>query len=307
MRVVVTGATGLVGSALVPVLVARGDEVVALSRDGERASKQLGVRAVTAELETPGPWGDELAGAGAVVHLAGESVASKRWDARQKQRLRDSRVETTRTLVELIAGLPAARRPRVLVSASGTDFYPFAMPPLDDDEVTESDPPAETFLGRLCRDWEKEAFVAEGFDVRVVAMRTGLVLGAGGGLAKLTTPFKLFAGGRIGNGKQWVGWIHVDDAAGAYAAAVHDDRYRGAINLVRESVRNKEFASAVGSALHRPSWLPVPKFALKAAVGEFAEYLLHGRNVVPQRLQQLGYPWQHSDLVGAIKAALQSS
>lgn len=306
MKVIVTGATGFVGSALVPALIARGDEVIALSRDGERAKSQLGVPAVTAELETRGAWGDALANAAAVVHLAGEPVAAKRWDARQKQRLRDSRVESTRTIVEVIAALPVEARPGVLVCASGTDFYPFAHPPLDDDEVTESDPPSDSFLGRLCRDWEREALAAESLAVRVVLMRTGLVLGEGGPLAKLKTPFKLFAGGRIGNGKQWVAWIHLDDAVAAYVAAVHDDRYRGAFNLVTASVRNRELASTLGKALGRPSWLPVPGFALKAAVGEFAEYLLNGRNVVPQRLEQLGFNWKHRELRDALRAALQT-
>jgi uncharacterized protein (TIGR01777 family) len=306
MKVVITGATGFVGQALVPALLARGDEVVALSRDAARARAQLGagVTAVTADLQAPGAWTAALAGAGSVVHLAGEPVGAKRWDARQRQVIRDSRVETTRALVEAIGALPAGERPASLISASGTDYYPFAAPPLDDDEVTEADPPGDSFLGRVCRDWEAEARAAEPLGVRVAMMRTGLVLGGGGALAKLATPFKLFAGGPIGSGRQWLPWIHRDDAAAAFAAAVHDDRYRGPINLVTDSVRNRDFARALGAAMHRPSWLPVPGLAVKAAAGELAEYLLHGRRVVPARLRALGFAWKHPELAEALAAAL---
>lgn len=305
MKLVITGATGFVGSALVPALVARGDEVVVLSRDAERASKQLGVRAVQANLEARGAWGEALAGADVVIHLAGESVGGKRWDARQKQVIRDSRVETTRVLVESIEALPADQRPRALISASGTDYYPFALDFDDGDEVTEADPPSDSFLGRVCRDWEREALGAERLGLRVVLMRTGIVLGHGGALTKLTTPFKFFAGGRIGSGKQWVPWIHLDDAVAAYVAAAHDARYTGAINLVTGSARNRDFSAALGQAMGRPSWLPVPAFAVKAAAGEFAEYVLHGRNVVPARLRELGFTWKHPELAEALRAAVR--
>lgn len=307
MRVVVTGATGLVGSALVPLLLERGDQVTVLSRDAERAKGKLGerVEAVTADLETPGAWAAALAGAGAVVHLAGEPVAGKRWDARQKQIIRDSRVEATRTLVEEIAKLPAAERPRALISASGTDYYPFALPgEFDDDEVTERDPVGDTFLARVCRDWEREASEATQAGLRVAMMRIGFVLAEDGALAKMATPFKWFVGGKLGTGKQWVSWIHLDDAAAAFATAVHDERYRGPINLVTDSVRNRELSSVIGRAMHRPSLVPVPGFALKLAVGELAPYLLQGRRVVPKRLRDLGFTWKHPELAEAVGSAL---
>jgi uncharacterized protein (TIGR01777 family) len=304
MRIVVTGATGFIGEALVAALVARGRAVTALTRDPGRARGVLGeVRCVAADLQSPGPWTAELAGAEAIVHLAGEPVAGRRWDARFKQRLRDSRVEATRTLVEAIAALPAAQRPRALIAASGADYYPFAdeaTPEFDDDEVTERDPPGDSFLARLCRDWEAEARGAEPLGLRVVCMRTAMVLGPGGALAAMTTPFRMFIGGPIGSGRQWVGWIHRDDAVRGYLAAVADERYAGPINLVTASVRSAELARAIGRALQRPSWLPVPGFALRAALGEFADYALHGRRIVPARLVELGFTWTYPALAEAL-------
>lgn len=308
MNIVVTGATGFIGTALVAELRARGDAITVLSRDATRAKAKLGaeITAVTADLETPGAWGDALAGADTVVNLAGESVGAKRWNAREKQVVRDSRVEATRTLVEVIGALPADKRPRTLVCASGGDYYPFAMDKddFDDDEVTESDPAGDSFLARVCRDWEKEARGAEAHGLRVVCMRTGIVLGHGGGaLDKLVTPFKMFVGGRIGSGRQWFSWIHRDDAVAAYAAATSDARYTGPINLVAGSVRNAELAAELGKALHRPSWLPVPAFAVKLAAGEFAEYVLKGRRIVPAKLRALGFTFAHPALSEALRAA----
>lgn len=311
MKVVVTGATGFIGVPLVRALVGGGHSVTALVRDPARATAKLGkdVECIKADLESDGPWWSALDGADAVAHLAGEPIGGKRWDARQKQILRDSRVESTRTLVEAIGKLPAARRPKTLVCASGADYYPFASGPgdFDDDEVTEADPPSESFLGRLCRDWEKEARGAEAHGLRVVSLRTGLVLGPrGGALEKMVTPFKFFAGGRIGDGRQFVSWISLDDAVKVYVNALTDERYKGPINMVTASTRNSDFAKALGHAMHRPALLPVPAFAVKVAVGaELAESILHGRNVVPAKLKDLAFPWSHPTLDSALAAALR--
>lgn len=307
MRVVVTGGTGLVGVPLVRELRGRGDQIVALTRDPARAKTKLeGVELVQAELETPGPWCDALAGADAIVHLAGEPVGDKRWNAQQKQRIRDSRIESARVLVETIAKL--AKKPSVLVTSSGTDYYPFASSEFgDEDEVTERDPPGEEFLGRVCRDWEKQAIAAEAHGVRVACMRTGLVVANGLALDRLTKPFKFFVGGRIGSGKQWISWIGIRDAVMTYANAVHDDRYRGPINTVTDSVRNRELARALGKALGRPSWLPVPGFMVKLVAGEFAEVILNGRRVVPAKLRELGYEFEQPDLVTALRDALTTT
>jgi uncharacterized protein len=235
MKIVITGGTGLIGRALIASLLARGDRVTALVRDRERA-RLPGATIVQADLETPGPWCD---GADAVVHLAGEPIAGKRWDARQKQLLRDSRIETARNLVEAIA--KASAKPRVIVGASGVDYYPPAlgMNGFDDDPVTEADPPGDDFLARLCVRWEAEIAAASAHGVRTVAMRTGLVLAPGGGaLARMAAPFRWFAGGPIGSGRQYVSWIQLDDVIAAYLAAIDDERFAGPINLVAGSVRN---------------------------------------------------------------------
>jgi hypothetical protein len=311
MRTVVTGATGFVGRPLVAALTARGDAVTVLTRDPARAAalpELAGAACVAADLESAGPWQETLAGAGAVLHLAGEPIASRRWDARAKQTIRDSRVESTRVLVEALAALPPADRPGALVTASGVDYYPFAEGPaeFDDDEVTERDPPGDGFLARVCRDWEAEAALAEPLGVRVVRLRTGLVLGRGGALGRMAGPFRFFVGGRVGSGRQWVSWIHLDDVVAAYLAASVDARWTGPVNLVApEAARNAALASALGAALGRPSWLPVPAAAVRAAVGELAEYLLHGRKVVPARLRALGFAFRHPALREAVAAAVR--
>ncbi len=304
MKIAVTGATGFLGVPLVAALAARGDSVTVLTRSAAsgRGKFAAPITVVEANLEAPGPWCAALAGCDAVLHLAGESVASTRWTARQKQIIRDSRVEATRTLVEALAATPESTRPRTLVAMSGVDYYPYApkQHDFDDDEVTEADPPSDSFLGRVCRDWEKEAAAAEACGLRVVRLRTGIVFGEGGPMDKMSAPFRLFAGGRIGDGRQWVSWLHRDDAIAVILAALDDPRYRGPINLVTDSTRNADLAHAIGQQLHRPSWLPVPSFALEVAVGEFAEVLLNGRRVVPAKLRELGYTWKKPTLAEAL-------
>jgi hypothetical protein len=303
VKVVVTGATGFVGRALVAALASAGHEVTALTRSTSHAVGLGAPRIVEIELEDPAALAPILDGHDAIIHLAGERIDRGRWDARRKQILRDSRVESARAIVEALATL--ATRPAVFIHASGIDYYGYASGPLDDDDVTESDPAGESFLSRLCRDWEREADAATRLGVRVVHMRMGIVLGQGGGaLARMRKPFELFVGGKIGSGKQWVSWIHRDDVVAAYVAALTDARYTGAINLVTDSTRNADFAATLGRALHRPSWLRVPAFALRAAVGELAESILNGRKAVPAKLRELGFSWQHATLADALAASV---
>lgn len=305
MHVFVTGATGFLGVPLVEALVARGDRVTALSRSAARARGVLpaAVAVVEGDLETPGAWREAVAGCEGIVHLAGEPVAAHRkWDARTRQVIRDSRVEATRALVEHLATLAAP--PRVLVSASGIDYYPFAGPPMDDDEVTERDPPADTFLGRVCRDWEHEALAAPAA-VRVCCVRIGVVLGRGGGaMAQIVPTFRRGLGGKLGNGRQWFSWIQRDDLVRILVEALANERYRGPINGVTESVRYADFARALGAALHRPSFWRIPGFAVRLGAGDLAEYLLHGRRVMPARLTELGFRFMHATLADALAASI---
>jgi uncharacterized protein (TIGR01777 family) len=308
-RVFITGGTGLVGGALVEALCGRGDQVVVLSRDAARARSGLpaGASVVEGDPGLSSAWQGHLAGCDAVIHLAGAPIAGKRWDAHYKQILRDSRVESTRHVVEGLAALPEDQRPRALVSASGADYYSgFDGDGVgDDDDVTEAAPSGDSFLARLCASWEAEALAAEAHGVRVVCMRTAVVLGKGGALERMLLPFKLFAGGPVGSGRQWFSWIHIEDAIRAYLFAIDEPALRGPVNLsAPEPVRFKTFTSALGRVLGRPSWLAVPAFAVKAAFGELGEYLLHGRRAVPAALRAQGFVFRFPTLEPALRDLL---
>ena len=301
MRVAVTGATGTIGSALVRELLARGDEVVALSRDPERARERLGegVSAVRWEKPSvePAP-SDALSGCDAVVHLLGEPV-DQRWSDAAKQRIRDSRVFGTRYLV---AGLrDASPRPRVLVSQSASGWYGGR----GDEAVDESEPAGDDFLAGVVSDWEGEARTAEELDLRVVLTRTGVVLSpSGGALGKMMLPFKLGVGGPVAGGRQYVPWVHLDDVVGAMVCALDDERVRGPVNLTApEPATNREFSKALGRVLRRPALMPVPALALKAMYGEMSSIVTTGARVVPARLAEIGYRFRQPDLEDALRAA----
>lgn len=312
MKVFLTGGTGFVGGHLVRALAARGDEPLVLSREAGKGRAALGGEAeiVEGDPTESGPWQEAVAGTDAVIHLAGAPVDGKRWDARYKQILQASRVDSARNLVEAIAAAPEERRPRLLVSASGIDYYPFAddlaelNEYFEDSWVDEEAPRADTFMGRLCRDWEREARVAEELGLRVAMMRTGMVLGETGALPRMVTPFKLFAGGKLGSGRQWVSWIHIEDAVRGYLHAL-DSEVAGPVNLVAPNpVRNRELARALGRALGRPSAIPVPAFAIRLVLGELAEHVLAGRRAEPRRLVESGFEFHFPDLDVALKDLL---
>jgi uncharacterized protein (TIGR01777 family) len=300
MRIAVTGATGLIGRRLVARLLERGDDVTVLSRSAGRAREALGnVEAVEWDpMAGPAP-AEALAGRDGVVHLAGEPVA-QRWSESAKRSIHESREVGTRNLIE---GLRAADpRPRVLASASGIDYYGAH----GDEEVTEDDPPADDFLAQVCVVWEGEAQRAEELGVRVVRLRTSVVLSRqGGALAKMLPPFKLGVGGPVAGGRQWMPWIHLDDVTGMYLAALDDERWSGPINAGTPTpVTNREFSKALGRALHRPAIAPVPELALRVLYGEMAEIVTSGRRAIPKRALELGYDYEHPDLDEALRSAL---
>jgi uncharacterized protein (TIGR01777 family) len=293
MRVTLTGASGLIGTRLAERLRARGDEVTTLSR----APSSPGAVAWQPEDE-PAP-AAALAGRDAVVHLAGENVA-QRWSDDAKAAIRSSRELGTRNLVQGIA--TADPRPRVLVSSSAVGYYG----PRGDERLDEDDPPGSGFLAEVCVIWEREAQRAADLGLRVVTVRTGVVLDrSGGALAKMLPFFKLGIGGPVAGGGQYMAWIHVDDVVGLYLAAIDGDAWDGAVNAsAPEPVTNAAFSKALGRALHRPAFAPVPALAVRSLYGEMAEIVTEGQRVVPRRAQALGYEFAHPDLQEALGSAL---
>mgnify|MGYP006274999133 CR=1 FL=1 len=302
MKALVTGATGFVGPRLLRLL----DRPVVLSRNPDRARAAIGTLAGRIVQWDPlrGPPSQEaFDGVDVVMHLAGESVAEGRWTAAQKARIRDSRVLGTRHLVQGIA--QASSRPRTLVSASAVGYYGDR----GEEELTESAGPARDFLAEVCVAWEQEALAAEQHGVRVVTARTGIVLGAGGGaLAKMLTPFKLGGGGPLGNGRQWMPWIHVADLARLYMHAAETASIRGPMNAVApHPVRNSEFTKALARQLHRPAFLPAPYFGLRLLFGEFAQVLFASQRVVPQVAIDTGFVFQYPEIAVALREILSTA
>lgn len=300
MRVAVTGATGTIGRALVSELRRRGDEVTALSRDGERAAAVLGVEAQTwREPKREGPPLDALRGRAAVVNLLGETIA-QRWTDAAKREIRDSRVLSTRGLVAALGALQEAERPRLLLSQSAVGIYG----PRADEPLTEDEPPGSDFPAQVLRDSESEARTAEQHGVGVVMTRTGIVLSEGGALGKMLPFFKLGIGGPVAGGGQYMSWIHLDDVVGAMLACIDGD-LRGPVNVTApEPVTNREFSRALGRALRRPAFAPVPALAVRALYGEMASIVTTGQRVVPARLQELGYVFRRPELEAALRATV---
>jgi uncharacterized protein (TIGR01777 family) len=302
VKVVVAGGTGFIGRPLVEALLLRGWQVTVLSRSAAPALP-AGVRAARWDggVAGAGAWRDAVAQADAVVNLAGESIGAGRWTAERKRRILQSRVGATRALVEAMvaAGLPQV--PRVLVSASAVGFYG----PRGDEPVTEDAGPGSDFLSRVCVAWEAEARRAAGRGVRVALPRIGLVLAAdGGALPRMALPFRLFAGGPLGSGRQWVPWIHREDLVALLLLLITEPAAHGPVNAVApEPVTGREFARALGRALRRPSWLPAPAAALRLLLGEAADgLLLSGQRALPRKAEALGYRFRHPTLAGALAA-----
>jgi uncharacterized protein (TIGR01777 family) len=298
MRVLVSGSSGLVGSALRERLAAAGHTVERLRR-GVGPSRP-GWVTWDPSVNMFDPVAAE--GADAVVNLAGASIADGRWSEKRKRVLRSSRVDATRHLVGELGKLKAP--PKVFVSASAIGYYGNR----GDEVLTEKSDPAEDFLGRLSQEWEAEAQGAAKFGARVVILRIGVVLAAqGGALAKMLPPFKLGAGGPIGSGRQWMSWIALPDLVAVIERALADQALAGPVNAVAPGpVSNRDFSRALGRVLHRPAIAPLPGFVARTLFGEMADaLLLSSTRVLPERLQAAGFPFQHPEVEGALRAILQ--
>jgi uncharacterized protein len=291
MRVAVTGATGTIGRALVAALTARGDEVTELSRSTNWPQPKA----------TPAPL-DALRGRDAVVHLLGEQIA-QRWSEDAKREIRDSRILSTRNLVKALGELPEDERPEVLISQSGVGWYGHR----GDERLDESAPAGDDFLAQLSADWEAEARRAEELGVRVVINRTGMVLSESGALAKMLPFFKAGVGGPVAGGKQYVSWVHLDDEVGAILFELDTEAASGPVNLTApEPLTNREFSKALGRALGRPAFAPVPALAVKALYGEMASIVITGQRAIPGKLTELGYRFRQPELEAALRD-IQSS
>lgn len=304
MKILVTGSSGLVGNALVPALIRAGHTVCRLMRPESVPKNETHDGFQVAWNPTTGELGGAAVGADAVVNLAGASIADGRWSAQRKEMLRTSRIDTTRALVSALAKMNA--RPRVLVSASATGFYGNRA----DELLTEESGPGNEFLSDLAKDWEAEALKAEAIGVRVVLARFGIILAReGGALPKMMLPFRFFAGGKIGSGKQWMSWISLDDVIEILRLALENGQVKGPINVISpQPLQNAEFTKTLASAMRRPALFPAPAFALRLALGEMAgALLLSSQRVLPKKLESLGYRFLRLDLKSALGAVLNRS
>ncbi len=302
MNIVVAGGAGFIRSALIPELLNDGHRVTLLTRDPGRTLLQHSrLHIVQWNPPEDTDWHPCLDGADAVINLAGELLAGKRWSAKQKMQLVQSRIQPAAALVHAIRA--ARRKPAVLVSASGVGYYG----DVPEGDVDESAPAGNGFLADLCRRWEETALRASDDGVRVVLLRMGVVLSRdGGALPRMMAPFKMFVGGYLGSGKQWFPWIHRDDVVKAIGFVLKETSISGPVNLVApDAVTMKTFCSTLGQEMHSPSWIFIPGFALRILLGEMADMLTTGQRAIPLRLTERNFTFSYPTLSGALHQIFQ--
>ena len=298
MKILITGGTGFVGTRLTSRLIQDGNEVTILTRSGKEPEKgAAGVSYLRGDPTQKGPWQETIKNHDAVINLAGASIFS-RWTYAQKQAIRESRVSTTRNIVEGMSARPEKKI--TLFSASAVGFYGFC----GDEELTEASPPGNDFLARLAAEWEGEALKAAEKGARMVIVRFGIVLGEkGGALGQMVPLFKIYIGGPIGSGKQWFSWIHVKDLAESFVFMMKHQEISGPVNVCSPNpVRNRDLAKALGKALHKPSFMPAPGFMVKLVLGEFGSVILKGQRVIPKKLLENGFVFQYADIHEALRS-----
>jgi len=312
MKVAVTGATGFVGSRLVERLLAEGNSVVAFTRDHASTERKFpqspNLEIVTYNPKEAGEWQGKISGCDGVVNLAGEPIAENRWTPEVKQALLESRILTTQNVVNAIATLHASvpsqahPKPTVLVNASAIGFYGTSETAAFD----ESSAAGQDFLAQVCQAWEAEANRVKDSGTRLVILRIGIVLENGGALGKMLTPFKMFAGGPIGSGKQWFSWIHREDLVNLILKALSDSGMEGTYNATTPNpVKMADLTNTLGEVMNRPSWFPVPRFALEALLGDGAIVVLEGQQVLPKRTLSTGFEYQYPTVKQALTAILK--
>ncbi len=302
-KILITGATGLIGRNICLKLLNRGDEVSIFAHDVESARKKIPktVNSIEWDFHKPDKWKNHINGIDAVVHLAGANLAAKRWNKKYKKLAYESRVISTSNLVEAIAQVE--KKPKAFICSSAVGYYGNR----NDDYLNEDEERADNYLAKLCSDWEKEAEKVEALGVRRVSVRTGLVLNNGEGLLKQMLPsFKMFLGGYLGNGKQWFPWIHINDIVDIYLHAIDNINLIGKVNAASPGiVRMKEFAEILGKVLKRPALLPIPKFAIRILKGELGNYTTDSQRVVVKKLLDSGYKFMFDDLEDALRNLLE--
>jgi uncharacterized protein len=300
MRVIITGGTGLIGRALASRLVAAGREPIVLSRSPERITLPEGVRACAWDARRPDGWEALIEKDTAIVNLAGENVGAGRWTSRRKERILSSRVEAGRAVSAAVESAPT--KPRVVIQASAVGYYG----PCGDRAIIESQPPGGDFLARTAAAAEASTAALESLGVRWVAIRTGVVLSReGGALPTMLRPFRFGLGGRLGNGRQWFPWIHIDDAVAAVEFLLEHEAAAGAFNVTSfDPVRNRHFTTILARTVRRPALCRVPALALRILLGEMSTMLLTGQRAVPRRLLEMGFRFRFPEPAGALRDLL---
>lgn len=304
-KILITGVTGTIGHRVINKLIARGDETIFFSRSIEKAKKEMpnAAKYVKWDYKNPKEWKDQLDGVDAVIHLAGANLGAKRWTEEYKKLAYDSRVISTRNLVEAIKSI--VKKPNVFICASAVGYYGDRY----DEVLSEESLPGDDYMANLCKDWEAEAAEVERYGVRRVSVRTGLVLSKDEGVLKqFLLPFKLFVGGPLGKGRQWFPWIHIDDIVGIYLQAIDNADLNGAVNAVSPRiVRMNEFAKTFGKVLHRPSIFKIPKFAMKIVAGEVADYAVMSQRISVEKIIEAGYKYKFTKLDYALQEIMNKT